>query len=80
MGYPVSQICLSVKILSVDVAETRGIAAVKKKDVCGDLLVVGQLDGDVEGEGDDDLEDDDERPEARKPVRRGSSWSKERRQ
>ena len=52
----------------------------KKKDVCGDLLVVGQLDGDVEGEGDDDLEDDDERPEARKPVRRGSSWSKERRQ
>ena len=40
---PLLQICLSVKILSVDVAETRGIAAVKKKDVCGDLLVVGQV-------------------------------------
>ena len=40
---PLLQIRLSVKILSVDVAETRGIAAVKKKDVCGDLLVVGQV-------------------------------------
>ena len=32
---------------------------------------LGQLDGDVEGEGDDDLEDDDERPEGEEAGPKG---------
>ena len=36
-----------------------------------DLRDLGQLDGDVEGEGDDDLEDDDERPEGEEAGPKG---------
>ena len=36
-----------------------------------DLRDFGQLDGDVEGEGDDDLEDDDERPEGEEAGPKG---------
>ena len=36
-----------------------------------DLRDFGHLDGDVEGEGDDDLEDDDERPEGEEAGPKG---------